>query len=72
MAVRRLLATGGLAVVLIGCGNADNKSNDLSTCEQAWEMGLGNAQQPGINQQNWIEECRAEGGDDLDLEDFGG
>lgn len=37
---------------------------DLTPCEQAWEDGLGNAGQPGVERESWIDDCRAEGGDE--------
>jgi hypothetical protein len=37
---------------------------ELTPCEQAWEDGLGNAGQPGTERESWLEDCRAEGGDE--------
>jgi hypothetical protein len=61
----KLLIAALAAVLLVAaCGDDDA---GLTTCEQAWEQGLGNAQQPGIDRDEWIAGCRSEGGDELEL-----
>lgn len=59
------LRTGFLlgALAVVGCGG-DDEGAGLTPCEQAWEDGLGNAGQPGIDRDEWIEDCRHEGGDE--------
>lgn len=64
--MKTTIAVLAVVLALTACGG-DDASADLTPCEQAWEQGLGNAQQPGVDRDEWLAGCRSEGGDEQPL-----
>ena len=58
--LERLLVIAALATfVLLAAGacHDDDEPSARQRCEDAWDHGLGNASDPGIDRDAWLAEC---------------